>query len=270
MADGKTFGTADPDAPITRADFERALRYMNLTDVTMRDALLRLAAQVVALTDELVRRIDGVEPTPAEPNTPARPKTGTLEEDVASSIDENLAKIRATDLENNTYRVWLETDALDKYETPGPDIPCAELLHLCQARCCRMTFALSTLDLDEGVIRWDYGQPYMIRQRASDGFCVHNDPATKGCTVHAQRPLVCRKYDCRDDARVWIDYEQRIPAPLDAAVEVAKKEFDLMDRVQRRLLSVVGESNAINHVYPDDDPTTGPPPAPGRRMYRRR
>ena len=137
-------------------------------------------------------------------------------------------------------------------------------------RCCKLTVALSSADLDEGVIRWDYGQPYMIRQRASDGFCVHNDPATHGCTVHAQRPLVCRKYDCRDDARVWIDYDKRIPAPLDAAVDVAKKEFDLMDRVQRRLLSIVGESTAINDVYPDADPTTGPTPAPGRRLYPRR
>jgi hypothetical protein len=25
---------------------------------------------------------------------------------------------------------------------------------------------------------------------------------------------VCRKYDCRHDQRIWIDFEARIPAPL--------------------------------------------------------
>src|SRR5215467_4814865 len=93
-------------------------------------------------------------------------------------------------------------------------IPCAELIPLCQARCCTLSFALSTEDLDEGVIRWDYGQPYLIRQRSSDGYCVHNAPGSHACTVHAFRPRVCRGYDCRKDTRVWIDYEQRIPAPM--------------------------------------------------------
>ena len=57
VPDDKTFGTAAPDAPITRADFERALRYLNMSDLDMRDSLLQLAAQVVTLTDELTRRV---------------------------------------------------------------------------------------------------------------------------------------------------------------------------------------------------------------------
>lgn len=268
MSEDKAFGTAEPNEPVTRADFERALRFLNLSDLELRDTVLRLAAQVVALTDELVRRIDNVEPEPAEPNTPARAVTTTVENAVVEALPQTLAKIRAAEV-RDTGRVWIEIDQEDKYAVKGPDIPCAELLPLCQARCCRMGFPLSSIDLDEGVIRWDYGQPYMIRQRATDGFCVHNDPDTHGCTVHAQRPLVCRKYDCREDVRVWIDYEQRIPAPLDVP-DRGQKSFDLMERVRKRHEAMILENNSLVQVYPDGEPRVGPAPALGTRLNVKR
>ena len=37
------YGTAAPDAPATRADFERALRSLNISDLELRDALLNSA-----------------------------------------------------------------------------------------------------------------------------------------------------------------------------------------------------------------------------------
>ena len=125
-----------------------------------------------------------------------------------------------------------------------------------------MIFPLSTADLDEGVIRWDYGRPYMIRQRASDGFCVHNDPASHGCTVHTQRPSTCRRYDCRNDTRVWIDYDKRIPAPEDHLGDGMGHPFDLMERVKLRAAAEAIELNAITRVYPDDEPREGPPMTP--------
>ncbi|HEY5926915.1 MAG TPA: hypothetical protein VIV11_34750 [Kofleriaceae bacterium] len=268
MPDDKTFGTADATEPVTRADFERALRFLNLSDLETRDTMLRLAAQVVALTDELVRRIDNVEPEPAPANTPARPVTATVETAVVEAVPITLAKIRAAEV-RDTGRVWMELDQDNKYDESGPDIPCAELLHLCKARCCKMSFPLSTVDLDEGIIRWDYGQPYMIRQRASDGYCVHNTPDTLGCTVHAQRPLVCRRYDCREDTRVWIDYEQRIPAPLDTR-ERDGRSFDLMERARKRHEAMIVENHALVQVYPDAEPRTGPEPAEGARLFLRR
>lgn len=267
-SDENAFGTAEPNEPVTRADFERALRFLNLSDLELRDTVLRLAAQVVALTDELVRRIDKVEPEPAAPNTPARDVTTTVENAVVHAVPETLAKIRAAEV-RDTGRVWLEIDQEDKYTVSGPEIPCAELLHLCHARCCRMGFPLSTVDLDEGVIRWDYGQPYMIRQRATDGFCVHNDPDSRGCTVHAQRPLVCRKYDCRQDERVWIDYEKRIAAPLDSP-DRESRTFDLMERVRKRHEAMISENFALVTVYPDDEPRVGPAPQPGTRLNIKR
>src|ERR1700760_4919736 len=38
------YGTATPDEPVGRSDFERAVRALNLSDVALRDAVLNLAA----------------------------------------------------------------------------------------------------------------------------------------------------------------------------------------------------------------------------------
>jgi len=252
------YGTVEPDAPVTRADLERALRNLNLRDADTRDALLQLAARVVALTDELTRRLDGVEPIPAPPNTPAPAATGTIERSVDDQLELALVRIRAADLDRG---VMLDT-GVDKYAAPVTGPNCAELLHLCKARCCQFTFALSTADLDEGVIRWDYGKPYSIRQRASDGYCVHNDPASQGCTVHAQRPRVCRMYDCRTDRRVWKDFEQRIVADLEELYEPAPddgKPIDLVARVRARSMAIATEEEAVGKAYGDAGPRLGPP-----------
>lgn len=260
--DDEVYGTAARDAPVSRADFERAVRALNLSDLDLREAVVQLAARVVALTDELTRRIDGVEPLPAEPGTPAAPPTATVEAAVETALEPTLVQMRAAQAASPT-RVSLDLGG-DKYAEPGVDIPCAELLPLCKARCCRLSFALSTQDLDEGVIRWDYGQPYLIRQRASDGYCVHNDPDTQYCTVHAARPRVCRSYDCRNDDRVWTDYAQRIPAPHFEGVfddkAVFDSRFDLIERVQRRAVALRREMVSISETYADRAPVRGPRP----------
>jgi Fe-S-cluster containining protein len=226
---------------VTRDDFERALRSLHLSDFDLRDMLLRLAAQVVALTEA----------------------TGVSVDDATAAA---FTKIRAADARTGG-RVWLGTELDDKYEVAGATPPCEELMPICKARCCKLSFALSTADLDEGVIRWDYGQPYRIRQRASDGYCVHNDPGSGGCTVHTHRPAICRRYDCRNDTRIWADYDARIPAPPDHPGDGADGHFDLMDRVRLRALGEVLEHNAIGRTFPDDEPREGPPatPRPPRR-----
>lgn len=262
------YGTAELGAPVSRADFERAVRALNLSDLELRDALLKLAAHVVALTDELTRRLDGVEPTPAPPYTPAPPPTHTVEQMVAATLNGTLDQIRAQDV-IAAQRVVID-EGESKYKAEAASPPCDELLHLCKAKCCTLSFSLSTEDLDEGVVRWDYGQPYLIRQRASDTYCVHNDPTSHGCTVHAYRPRVCRVYDCRDDKRIWSDYEARIPAPAtplaprDKPPKVEATHFDLMARVTRRRVAIRNETTAVGQSYSDHDPMTGPPPVPAR------
>lgn len=100
---------------------------------------------------------------------------------------------------------------------PQPDIDCPSLIPICKARCCRLRFALSRQDLDRGVVRWDYEEPYLIAQNR-EGWCAHIDMgstghATMGCTVYEHRPMTCRLFDCREDGRIWLDFERRIPAP---------------------------------------------------------
>jgi len=103
----------------------------------------------------------------------------------------------------------------DKYDEPKTaEIDCAARIHLCQARCCTFNFYLTVQDLDEGVAKWDYGNPYWIKHE-SDGYCTHCDPQSRACAIHPQRPHVCRLYDCRNDKRIWIDFEARIPAPME-------------------------------------------------------
>src|SRR5215208_6239324 len=118
----------------------------------------------------------------------------------------------------------------DKYaDTQTAEIDCHNRIHLCHARCCSFNFYLTAQDLDEGVARWDYGNPYWIK-RGEDGYCVHCDPGSRACAIHAHRPHVCRLYDCRQDKRIWIDFEARIPAPMETPsgpLPIALAEPDL-------------------------------------------
>lgn len=100
----------------------------------------------------------------------------------------------------------------DKYQVQGPDIDCASLLHLCNARCCSMTVPLSPQDLDERLLEWKVDEPYVL-PRVADGYCVHLGEGAR-CDAYQHRPATCREYDCRNDRRVWLDWERKIPADL--------------------------------------------------------
>src|SRR5688572_6868988 len=101
----------------------------------------------------------------------------------------------------------------DKYVVAGPDIDCAARIPLCGARCCRFEVTLSAQDVAERVLPFDMMKPYAL-PRDAKGQCSCMD-AEGACTVYAQRPGACRAYDCRQDARVWIDFDARIPAPFE-------------------------------------------------------
>jgi len=182
------------DDPVSRKELERGLRFLNNAVTQMRDELLQLGAQVVTLT-----RLLG-----------ERGSVGQAE--VMAALPEAVREVRESDEESPPMRVELAITAEDKHDIESPPIPCGELLPLCQARCCKLTFTLSTQDLHEREVRWDYGNPYWNLRRA-DGYCVHNQPGSFGCEVYHHRPAPCRRFDCRKDTRIWIDYDKRIPAP---------------------------------------------------------
>ena len=75
-------------------------------------------------------------------------------------------------------------------------IDCFSRLHLCQAACCTFRVYLTTQDLDEAIVKWEYANPYFVRLR--DGkYCLHCDPDSLSCQIHQHRPYTCRTFDCR-------------------------------------------------------------------------
>ena len=109
--------------------------------------------------------------------------------------------------------VLLQEPEYDKYTfTGGVKIDCENRVHLCRASCCRLPFALSKQDVQEGAVHWDLGQPYLIAQDEA-GYCTHLDRGCHRCTVHERRPVPCRGYDCRQDRRIWLDFEGKVINP---------------------------------------------------------
>jgi prolipoprotein diacylglyceryltransferase/Fe-S-cluster containining protein len=94
----------------------------------------------------------------------------------------------------------------------GAEVDCDDRLSLCKAACCRLPFALSKEDVQEGVVRWNLGQPYMIAH-GETGYCVHCEQHSGRCSIYEHRPIVCRGYDCRKDKRIWLDFDKRIINP---------------------------------------------------------
>lgn len=109
--------------------------------------------------------------------------------------------------------VALQKEEESKYEfSRTVEIDCEDRVALCHAACCRMNFALSRQDVEEGIVKWDLGRPYLIAQDV-EGYCRHLDRATCRCAVREHRPLACRAFDCRGDQRIWIDFEKRVINP---------------------------------------------------------
>lgn len=100
----------------------------------------------------------------------------------------------------------------DKYQFEAAQIDCEARLPLCKAACCKMGFALSKQDVEEGIVKWNFTRPYLI-ERGEDGYCVHMNRDRLNCTIHSHRPVPCRGYDCRADKRIWADFEAKIVSP---------------------------------------------------------
>jgi Fe-S-cluster containining protein len=109
--------------------------------------------------------------------------------------------------------VAMQEFGVSKYEFKGgAEIDCGSRIHLCKSACCRLPFALSREDVKEGIVKWELGQPYM-NARDGDGHCSHLDRCSGRCGVYEQRPIPCRGYDCREDRRIWVDFEKRVINP---------------------------------------------------------
>jgi len=123
-----------------------------------------------------------------------------------------IARLRRRVELSRTTGVELGRDT-DKYTVEGEPIDCEARLALCQARCCSFSVVLSRQDVEEGELAWDIDHPYRLR-RDPDGYCSNLGRADARCQRYDHRPGTCRSYSCRNDQRVWIDFEARIPAPM--------------------------------------------------------
>ena len=102
---------------------------------------------------------------------------------------------------------------VSKHDYKGSQpIDCENRIHACKASCCRLQIGLSGEDVTEGILHWDPGQPYALAKR-EDGWCVHSEHGTGRCTVYEHRPIPCRAFDCREDSRIWVDFDAMIPNP---------------------------------------------------------
>ena len=107
-----------------------------------------------------------------------------------------------------------------KYQDPEYDkytfeyeseVDCLDRLPICKAICCKFPFALSRQDVEEGIICWDFGQPYMIAH-GEDGYCVHLNRETYQCAVRENRPVPCRGFNCINNKKwkVWVDFKNKV------------------------------------------------------------
>ena len=138
---------------------------------------------------------------------------GVLDREVLEARRQASAQQLKGDYFERGMAVALQEFSISKYAFPGvPEIDCDRRIPLCGAACCKLPLALSREDVEEGVVRWDLGRPYMMARR-SDHTCVHLDRETRRCGIYEQRPMPCRGYDCREDSRIWLDFERRVINP---------------------------------------------------------
>jgi hypothetical protein len=175
-----------------RPDLDDGLRFVHVLNMQVKHDLFETSTHLAALVEELVAsgRVDTV------------------------ALAERRERIKQRELPRQAAQAHVQVaEVFDKYAMQNlPQIDCAELIPICKGRCCKLYFCLSFQDLDEAVVEWDHALPYYIKKRP-DHYCTHSHPETRGCTIYAQRPAACRSYDCRNDKRIWLDFEQRIPAP---------------------------------------------------------
>lgn len=101
----------------------------------------------------------------------------------------------------------------DKHEVDNSEVDCPSIHPICQARCCTLNVHLAEQDVREGKIEWEIRDPYSL-PRSGDGYCIYLERETGRCGCYHDRPATCRTYSCKEDKRIWIDFDERIPADM--------------------------------------------------------
>ncbi|MEM7370236.1 MAG: hypothetical protein AAF587_16630 [Bacteroidota bacterium] len=97
---------------------------------------------------------------------------------------------------------------VDEADAAPTEVNCMERLPVCKGICCKLSFPLSSEEVEAGNIKWDLGRPYYIRQR-KDGFCCSRGE-NGTCGIYDHRPKVCQTYSCAEDTRIWKDFDKMV------------------------------------------------------------
>lgn len=101
----------------------------------------------------------------------------------------------------------VRTERIDDFLSLDRPLDCEEGRRLgCATFCCSLIVRLASGERDPGA-------PERTGKRCVDkhpdtGRCVYMDPASGLCAVYAQRPEVCRSYDCRTDPLLPVVFEE--------------------------------------------------------------
>ena len=166
----------------TQAVFQKSFTRLSLVEAVVREMLDVFEKRGVVAEDDLIEVKTALEETAQRPEDD--------DDDTRSKLPWPAVAIRIDPSEPNS---------------PEP-VDCGARMPVCQAVCCRLKFALSQDEIEQGRVKWDIGHPYVIRQD-STGYCCHNDCATHSCTVYNDRPRLCHDYSCRYDKRIWKDFD---------------------------------------------------------------
>lgn len=117
---------------------------------------------------------------------------------------DRLVRVMEKMLEMGICAVYGEEDE----GVPDANVNCSSRIKDCKAVCCTFRFALTKDEVQKGFIKHDTKRPFFIA-RDKDGSCPHLDRSTLKCLIWSERPLRCRRYDCRDDSEIWPEEEKK-------------------------------------------------------------
>jgi Fe-S-cluster containining protein len=175
------------------AELERQTERAGLFMHACLEALSNRISQTEAILVECLRAIGAQVEMVAPPTAPAEDGALGEEQPPVDSLPWPTIALRVADT--------------DEPVPVAIEVNCAERMPICQAACCKLSFALSGPEVESGAVKWDLGHPYMVRQ-SPDGCCVHNDRATGTCAIYSDRPSVCRRYSCAGDERIWKNFDR--------------------------------------------------------------
>jgi Fe-S-cluster containining protein len=193
----------------TQATLQRGFERLGEAERLINTLTMALIAKGLVTTEELGVSLEETEEDETEP---AGAFDTAVFEEVELEVDESPGAVVGMDGQRKPSISWPSVAVRVDGEEEGPPVQlvdCAARMHVCHAVCCRLKFPLSGPEIDSGLVKWDIGHPYIIRQGA-DGRCVHNDGENGHCDVYENRPGVCRRYTCFGDKRIWKDFDNMV------------------------------------------------------------